>query len=187
MRIGIVSDIHGQPKALAAALAAIGPVDELLCLGDSISHARFCNDTVALLRSYDALTILGNHEEAFFAGQGRDAVHVERDLADWLASRPSRIDIVLGGRRVTIVHSTPWPSAHAYVAPTHPDFSRFGGEDVDLLLYGHTHMPTIKQVSATLVVNPGSVGEGRPTDDGFVRSCAVVDLATLSAEIVDLD
>ncbi|MGE4430947.1 MAG: metallophosphoesterase [Sphingobium sp.] len=187
MRLGIVSDIHGQWRALEAAIAAMGTIDHLVCLGDSIQQAAFSNETTALLRRNEALTILGNHEEAFFAGPGRNAPGVDPDLAGWLAARPARIACEMAGRRVLIVHSTPWPSSHAYVPPGHRDFGRFDEADADILLYGHTHMPVVRQLGSTLVVNPGSTGEGRPTSNGFVRSCAVLDLATAEARIIDLD
>ncbi|MFW2829182.1 metallophosphoesterase family protein [Sphingomonas sp. ID0503] len=187
MHVGIVSDIHGQVRALEAALEAMGPIDRLICLGDSIQQAAFSNETVALLRAMDALTILGNHEEAFFAGAGRTSPSVDEKLAEWLATRPTEIACEMDERRVLIVHSTPWPSAHAYVPPGHRDFHRFEEAVADVILYGHTHQPVVTRLGERLIVNPGSTGEGRPTDAGFVRSCAVLDLATLSAEVIDLD
>jgi len=187
VRLGIVSDIHGQHHALQAALTAMGSIDGLLCLGDSINQAQFSNRTVALLRNLDAVTIVGNHEEVFFAGSGRSGAGVDAELADWLAARPAQLEVSLNDKRLLLVHSTPWPSMHAYVSPTHRDFGRFGEVHADLVLYGHTHRPLIRQIGSVLVVNPGSVGEGRPADHGFVRSCAVLDLASLAAEIIDLD
>jgi putative phosphoesterase len=187
MRLGIVSDIHCQVGALRAALDAMGTIDRLACLGDSIQQGCFCNETVALLRERDALTIRGNHEEAFFAGTGRSSTRVDPELADWLASRPASIAFEAAGRRVLLVHSTPWPSRHAYVPPNHRDFSRFAEPDADIVLYGHTHMPVAQETGGVLVVNPGSVGEGRPTTAGFVRSCAVLDLTSREATIIDLD
>jgi putative phosphoesterase len=187
MRYGVVSDIHGQPRALEQALAAMGPLDGLLCLGDSISQTRFCNATVALLRAHEAVTIIGNHEEAFFAGGARDRAGVDRDLADWLAERPMRLELQVGGRRLVLAHSTPWPSGHAYVPEGHHDFHRFAVPGADVVLYGHTHQPLVRQLGHCLVVNPGSVGEGRPGPHGFVRSCAVLDVDAREAEIIDLD
>jgi putative phosphoesterase len=185
MRLGIVSDIHGQPRALERALAAMQPFDRLVCLGDSISQTRFCPETVALLRAHDALAILGNHEEHHFATVPHSPAHAE--LAGWLASRPATIEATLASRRLCIVHSTPWPSDHAYVPGRHRDFHRFAVPGADVVLCGHTHQPLVRRLGDVLVVNPGSVGEGRPTADGFVRSCAVLDLATLEATIIDLD
>jgi predicted phosphodiesterase len=43
-------------------------------------------------------------------------------------------------------------------------------------MYGHTHVPIATRVAKTLVINPGSAGEGRPTTHGFISSCAVLDL-----------
>ncbi|MFC6438221.1 metallophosphoesterase family protein [Novosphingobium resinovorum] len=57
----------------------------------------------------------------------------------------------------------------------------------DVLIYGHTHVPVVRRLGGTLVINPGSVGEGRPEPRGFVRSCAVLDTATGEARIIDLD
>lgn len=187
MRFGIVSDIHCQPAALRAALAAMGRIDGLICLGDAINQANFCNETVGLLRAHDAITIVGNHEEVFFAGPGRHRPPVDSDLADWLTGRPGSLETCLGGMRALLVHSTPWPSGHAYVPQGHRDFHRFAVPDVDVVLYGHTHQPVVCQLGGTLVVNPGSVGEGRPTMSGFVRSCAVLDTQARRAFTIDLD
>ena len=187
MRFGIVSDIHCQADALRRAIAAMGAIDGLICLGDAINQAGFCNDTVALLRAHAALTIRGNHEEAFFAGPGRRRPQIDPALADWLATRPEQIETELGDLRVLIVHSTPWPSGHAYVPQGHRDFHRFAVPGFDVVLYGHTHQPVVRRVGTTLVINPGSVGEGRPTAHGFVRSCAVLDTDSGSGTLIDLD
>ncbi|HZU63576.1 MAG TPA: metallophosphoesterase family protein [Novosphingobium sp.] len=186
MRLGVVSDIHGQPQALARALELMGPIDRLVCLGDAINQTRFCNETVAMLRAQAALTIRGNHEDLFFAG-GPTGADVDPGLAGWLAACPQRLDIALGGRRLTVVHSTPWPSGHAYVPGHHRDFHRFAVAGADVVLYGHTHQPLVRWLGPVLVVNPGSVGEGRPTPQGFRRSCALVDLAGPAARIIELD
>lgn len=187
MRLGLVSDIHCQARALETAIDAMGRIDRLVCLGDSIHQAAFSNETVALLRAQDALTIRGNHEEAFFAGPGARAPSVDPGLAQWLAARPDRMLCQIAGRRILIVHSTPWMSEHAYVPPGHRDFGRFAEAEADIILYGHTHMPVVARLDSMLVVNPGSTGEGRPTDHGFIRSCAILDLESCSAEIIDLD
>ena len=187
MRIGVVSDIHCQPAALEQAIAAMGRIDRLVCLGDAISQASFCNDTVALLRAHDALTILGNHEEAFFEGPGRNGARVDADHAAWLAERPGRVETRFAALRTLIVHSTPWSSGHAYVPHAHRDFHHFGVPGFDVVMYGHTHQPLACRQGGVLVINPGSVGEGRPTLDGFVRSCAVLDAEAGEAWIIDLD
>ena len=52
----------------------------------------------------------------------------------------------------------------------------------DLVVYGHTHVPDIRKVKNTLVVNPGEVSTylyGKST-------VALVDLDTLNGKIVEL-
>jgi putative phosphoesterase len=181
VKVGLISDIHGNFTALSRALELMGDVDELFCLGDSINQYRFCNETVALLRGREAHVILGNHEEVFFSRLGeraRAAAWIDRDLMDWLGSHPHRLDLTLAGRRVLLVHSTPWPSGGAYVLPHHADFARFGETSAEVVAYGHTHQPVAQRVGATLVLNPGSTGEARLVEGRLELSCAVLDLAT---------
>ena len=40
MIVGIVSDVHGNARGLATALARMGDVDVLLCAGDLVGQAR---------------------------------------------------------------------------------------------------------------------------------------------------
>lgn len=185
--IGVVSDIHGNAPALHRALELMGPVDELLCLGDSISESRFSNDTVALLRDRGFLTILGNHEQVFLSRLGertRTAPWIDPALMSWLAGQPSRRTLQRQGRELLLVHSTPWEPGGEYVCGHDVAFARFGETSADVVLYGHTHLPLVRRVRNTLVVNPGSVGESRATDGGPGLSCAVLDLAALDAKII---
>ncbi|WP_421999842.1 metallophosphoesterase family protein [Reyranella sp.] len=185
MKVGIVSDLHCNIAGLDRALATMGPVEALLCLGDSISEHRFSNAVIARLRERDAITILGNHEEVFLGAAGvraRSAPEIDRDLLDWLAGQPHRRDVLLGGKRILMVHSTPWEPRGSYVLPTSSELERFGEADADILLYGHTHRQVVRRVGRVLVVNPGSAGEGRDPHNGRQLSCAVLD--TVTEEVV---
>jgi len=187
VRIGVVSDIHGNAAALARALELMGAVDELLCLGDCINEFQFSNDTVALLRERGAVAIQGNHEEQFFSAAGtraRAAPWIEPQLMAWLAGQPRERRLQRAERELLLVHATPWPSAGAYVCAHHRDFARFGETTADILLYGHTHVPVAQRVKDTLVVNPGSTGESRLVDGRLELSCAVLDVARVEAQIM---
>src|SRR5205814_312631 len=86
--------IHCNAAGLRQALALMGDVDDLICLGDSIYEYRFSNEVVGLLKERGARVILGNHEEYFFGPQGERARArdgVDPALTEWLASRPSAI------------------------------------------------------------------------------------------------
>ena len=188
MLLGIVSDIHCNAAGLSHALALMGDIDELICLGDSIWEYRFSNEVAQTLRERQAHTILGNHEEVFFGPLGERArARADNDLAlmDWLEGRPHRTALDCGGKRALLVHSTPWEPRGAYIYPDHPDLIRFAEADADFVLYGHTHRQLAQRIGRVLVINPGSAGDARDHANGRQLSCAVLDTASEEARIID--
>jgi putative phosphoesterase len=188
MKVGVVSDIHCNARGLSQALAIMGDIDELICLGDSIYEYRFSNEVVALLRTRGAQVIVGNHEEYFFGPHGararaRDGIDTE--LAAWLAAQPHRREIEIGGKRLLLIHSTPWEPRGAYVHPGSTLLAGFGAADADFVLYGHTHQQLVERIGRVLVINPGSAGDGRDHRNGGQLSCAVLD--TVSEEVTFFD
>lgn len=188
MKLGIVSDIHCNAAGLRTALALMGDVDRLICLGDSIWEYRFSNEVAEILREREAHTILGNHEECFFGPLGERArarPDNDRALMEWLEAQPHRASLDCGGKRVLLVHSTPWEPRGAYIHPESPLLARFAEADADFVLYGHTHRQVAKRFGRVLVVNPGSTGDARDHGNGRQLSCAVLDTASEEVRILD--
>ncbi len=188
MKLGIVSDLHCNIDGLDRALEIMGPIDTLLCLGDSIYEYGFSNAVIGRLRELDALTILGNHEEVFLGasgGRARSRSDIDRSLLGWLAERPHRHELLIDGKRILMVHSTPWEPRGSYVHPHSSELERFGEADADIVLYGHTHRQVVRRVGRVLVVNPGSAGDGRDPRNGGQLSCAVLDTATEEVVVHD--
>lgn len=188
MKVGIVSDIHCNVAGLQQALSLMGEVDELICLGDSIYEYRFSNDVVRILKDRRAQVIVGNHEEYFFGPTGERARArdgIDPALAGWLANRPYRSEMEANGRRLLLVHSTPWEPRGAYVHPGSGLLARFGEADADIVLYGHTHQQLVRRVGKVLVINPGSAGEARDHRNGRQLSCAVLDTASEEVRLID--
>lgn len=188
MKIGIVSDLHCNREGLLRALDLIGDCDELLCLGDSIYEYRFSNEVVEILRERGALTILGNHEEGFLGPQGaraRAAPWIDPLLVDWLAARPPRLALEIAGKKLLLVHSTPWEPRGTYVYPHSSLLARFAEADADFVLYGHTHHQLVRRVGRVLVINPGSTGEARDHGNGRQLSCAVLDTGSEEVAVID--
>jgi len=188
MKVGIVSDIHCNLDGLSQALALMNGVDELICLGDSIYEYRFSNEVVGLLRQREARVIVGNHEEYFFGPHGaraRARNGVDPVLAGWLAGQPHRRELTIGGKRLLLVHSTPWEPRGAYIHPESALLAGFGDADADFVLYGHTHQQLVRRVGRVLVINPGSCGDARDSRNGGQLSCAVLD--TVGEEVMLFD
>ena len=174
----------GQLLVRVLAAAANFP-DALLCLGDSIYEYRFSNAVIGRLRELDALTIQGNHEEVFLGAAGaraRSGAEIDRASLDWLAGRPHRRELRIDGKRILMVHSTPWEPRGSYVLPQSAELQRFGEADADIVLYGHTHRQFVGRIGRILVVNPGSAGDARDPHNGGQLSCAVLD--TVTEEVV---
>ncbi|HEX2943203.1 MAG TPA: YfcE family phosphodiesterase [Rhodopila sp.] len=188
MKVGIVSDIHCNIQGLDLALDAMGDVGELLCLGDSIFEYQFSNDVITRLRERRAHIIHGNHEEVFLSPAGQRARQrpgIDPALLAFLAEQPSRRYLDFAGKRLLLVHSTPWEPRGEYIHPHSSKLDRFAEADADIVLYGHTHCQVAKRVGRVLVINPGSAGDARDSRNGRKLSCAVLDMQSEEVRIID--
>jgi putative phosphoesterase len=136
-RIGVVSDTHmfSRGKKLPDALVeGLAGVDLLLHAGDFTDPA-----VVPLLESIAPLeAVAGNN----------DGVAIVQRFG-------FRKIVKAGGRRIGLVHghegpgrSTEWKALHA-----------FREEAVDIVVFGHSHIPYYERIDGLLLFNPGS-----PTD-----------------------
>lgn len=184
MKIGIVSDIHGNLEGLDAALARMSAADEIFCAGDAFDECRFSNGVIARLREIGACYVLGNHEQVLLSAAGERAQQrpdVDPELLEWTRHQPRWIETRVDGKRLVMFHATPFPPHSEYVYPHSPALARFGEVKADFAIYGHTHTPLARSIGATLVINPGSAGEGRDSTRGHRLSCALLD--TRSGEV----
>ena len=159
----------------------------MLCLGDSINEAQFCNETIAALKARGARVILGNHEEAFLSAAGeaaRDGNGADRALVAWLAGQPLRQMLEVGGKKLLMIHSTPWEPRGDYIFPHSPHLERFAEADADVVLYGHTHAQVVRRVGRVLVVNPGSAWMASYGGNAWQLRCAILDTATEDVELI---
>ncbi|ELY64326.1 metallophosphoesterase family protein [Natronococcus jeotgali] len=190
MRVGLISDVHGNRVALEAVLADMPAVDELLCAGDIVGYNPWPAACVAELRDRDVPTVMGNHDAAVadetpfrFNSMARAGVEhaleqLSADQLEWLADLPEeRLEC---DGRVKLVHGHP-DDPDRYTRYTYPDeFSPRLLGDEDVLVLGHTHVQGVERYGEGIVVNPGSVGQPR---DGDPRAAyAVLDLEAMTVE-----
>jgi putative phosphoesterase len=184
MKLALIADIHCNAEALRIALDRIGQVDELLCAGDAVYQFRFSGDVMQLLRGRGARYILGNHEDVLLGRWGehaRSAPHVRADDLAWMAAQPARIETMVDGKRLVMVHGSPWEPHNEYIYPNSHSLGRFAEIDADYVVLGHTHYQMAERVGRALVINPGSAGEARDPRNGFALSYALLD--TQSGEV----
>ncbi|MCU4972224.1 metallophosphatase family protein [Halobacteria archaeon AArc-m2/3/4] len=187
MRVGLVSDIHGNRVALEAVLSDMPSVDALACAGDVVGYNPWPAECVDAMRKRDVPTVLGNHDAAVvdrtgfrFNGMAQAGVkhaieHLEDDHLEWLESLPEERREFDG--RVKLVHGHP-ENPDRYTYPE--DFSPRLLGDEDVLVLGHTHVQHAERYADGIVVNPGSVGQPR---DGDPRAgYAVLDLEAMTVE-----
>jgi len=183
MRLGVISDIHGNLPALEAVEKAMPPVDGVVCAGDVVGYNPWPSECLDRIRKLDAPTVQGNHDRAVavdggarFNAMARAGVDYARtELTDdqraWLDELPTERFVDDG--RVHIVHGHPDnPDRYTYPASFSPSMLADG---VELLIVGHTHIQSVRRFDEGVVLNPGSVGQ--PRDGDPQASFAVVDLA----------
>jgi uncharacterized protein len=186
MKIGIVSDIHADARALRRTLQDMPSVDRILCAGDSISDYRFCAETVDILQRAQVQCIQGNHEASLFGGRNphyfrKCQQEYAPDLLDFLASAPLSLTFEAAGGSVLMVHASPWEPFDEYIYPHSPQLARFAQLPYDFIIFGHTHVPMVHRVDGVTVINPGSCSQ--PRDQDRRGSYAILDLEQRVVEL----
>ena len=179
MKIGLVSDIHADPRALRRVLEDMPSVDRVLCAGDAISEYRFCAETADLLLRAGVQCIQGNHEVVLFGGANphyltKCRAQFAPELLALLATAPASLEFEHAGTTVLMVHASPWQPFNEYILPNSPQLPPFATLPYDFVILGHTHIPMLRRVEGVTVINPGSCSQ--PRDQEPHGSYAVLDL-----------
>jgi putative phosphoesterase len=196
MRLGLVSDIHGDPVALELAWAHLitMKVDRIACAGDLVGYGPFPDRVVAFLQERQIPSVRGNHDRwAVSRGPGGPDEFgggtPSRETLEYLGNLPADFLIEAGTRIGVVVHGSPSSDMEFVNRHTHPPTVLKGylrALGCDLLVVGHTHQPMwYRSPGGGLVVNPGSV-VSMPVIDSS-RSFAVVDLARLDVTFHEVE
>jgi putative phosphoesterase len=196
MRLGLISDIHGDPAALEQAwthLTTMG-VDRIVSAGDLVGYGPFPDQVIEFVRDHQISSVRGNHDrwalgrktgEADEFGGGTPSA----STLEFLASLPGELLVEAEAVVGVIVHGSPRSDMEFVSRRTHPPAVLRGylrDLDCDLLVVGHTHQPMWYQSpSGRLVVNPGSVVSVPVIDSS--RTFAVVDIPRLTVTFHELE
>jgi putative phosphoesterase len=187
-RVAVITDIHANLPALEAVLEAIEStdVDAVYCGGDLVGYGPHPNEVCALIEKRAIPTIYGNYDYAIArdlddCGRayrdrhdrelGQRSVewtlaHTDRRSKDFMRGLPFDLRFDLGANRVRLVHGSP-RKVNEYLFENKPahTFERIAaGADCDVLVFGHTHQPWVREYGGVLFVNCGSVGKPKDGD-----------------------
>lgn len=176
MRLGLISDLHGNLSALEAVLGELERegVDRIVCLGD-VAVGPLPSETLNRVRDLGCPVVMGNWDAAFVAGlppatdelsqmlneiNGWWSEQLTDEDREFTRSFVPTLELELDGLPVLCFHGSPRSFDEMLVATT-PDGElegMFPGPRPPLLIGGHTHLQLIRRFDASLIVNPGSVG-----------------------------
>lgn len=201
MKIGIISDIHGNIDALESVLEALKSenCEKIFCLGDLAMAGPEPNKTVNYIREFmknsDFTLIQGNTD--FMLSNYSDEIYnkllslnkimafaykndiedLSKDNLEFLSKLPKTKEIEFFGIKILLVHGSPRKQDENI----YPDMPAEQIEEIisatnaDLIFCGHTHLPCGYQTkSGKTVVNVGSVG--RPFSLYPEACCVVLDV-----------
>ena len=187
-RIAIFSDLHGNSAATAATLAAIDEAapDAVYCLGDLVGYGARPNETIELVRARGIPTIIGNYDDGVGFDRDdcgcayKDKEEEERGQQSLFWSRRAttaenkaylrtllpEIRFEAEGVRFRLVHGSPRRmNEYLFEDRDARSLERIArGANCDVLVFGHTHRPWIKEIEGVLMVNDGSAGKPKDGD-----------------------
>ncbi|MCL4306127.1 metallophosphoesterase family protein [bacterium] len=190
MKLGIISDIHGNLPALEAVIEDCERqgLASIICLGDIVGYGASPNDCCELVREKCFACVMGNHDSAlcgltpmqFFNAYARSAIEWSVNVMDdshlnWLKGLP----LVHSVESVLCVHATPKdPGAWNYIHNPDEAIQHFDAMPPGRTAFiGHSHIPAhFAGPENRRIINVGSVGQ--PRDRNPQASYVVFDTET---------
>ncbi len=153
----IASDIHGREDTVKRLLEIERSIDSsaIILLGDILYHGPR-NDIPPSYNPKGAIKLLESVKDKIIAVRGNCDAEVDLMVLPFDLSQNER-EIEYEKLRITLTHGH------------HLDFSNL--KSGKIILYGHTHIPEIKRLNKTLLINPGSISIPK---NGFKESYAIL-------------
>jgi len=176
MRIGVVSDTHGNPVAFRAAMARLGKIDLLVHAGDILYHPPRlgCTEGYDLLGLVEVLNTLGI---PIIAARGNCDSEVYEELLEFPVQSPYAF-ASCEGARVLVNHG------HLLKKQELAELGRKTG--VHYVVSGHTHLPALERSDGVVMMNPGSPSLPKYELNGKPIPSAGV-ISEVSAQIINID
>jgi predicted phosphodiesterase len=193
VRIGLLSDAHGNIEAFeyAVALLSSSDIDATYYLGDSVGYIPG-PEVVSSLERLDVTPILGNHEHMLlnndYSSTDDDAYQLSNTRASmsnsmlrYVRSWPIKLQIEFAERIVIMVHGSLADPVRGYVYPD-TELNDISSETPVTVFMGATHRPFARKIGNTSYINVGSCG--LPRDSGDMGSVVLYDVELDHARIL---
>src|SRR5512132_788911 len=203
--VAVITDIHANLPALEATLArldALG-IRRVYCGGDLVGYGPHPNEVCALIAEQGIPTIYGNYDYAIARDLedcgcayvtprdrelGQRSVdwtlhHTDQASKDFMRELPFDLRFSVGEVRVHLVHGSP-RKVNEYLFEDKPArlYERLAAAETDdVLVFGHTHRPWVREHGGVLFVNCGSVG--KPKDGDPRGAFAVLEAADAGVRV----
>lgn len=173
MRIGLLSDTHGDPVAWQKALTVFGEVDLVLHAGDVLYHGIF-NPITSDYDPRRLVELLNACPFPMVHARGNCDSEVDQLALD--SHILSDFAFVSAGRtRILVTHG------HRH---TEEELARMGSRGrIDLVHRGHTHVPGLSLIEGVAIFNAGSCA--LPKQEGGFGTVGVLEDGTISVFDVD--
>jgi putative phosphoesterase len=194
MRLGILSDIHGNIYALEKVLAQAKKlgVQALLILGDLTGYYYHTREVLEVLADWPVNGIIrGNHEDYLIKitegilsrenilkkyGSSINIAleEISRDQLNYIKNLKETVNVKVDSMDIYLAHGSPW-NHDEYIYPDADieTWQKFNSYRSDFVFLGHTHYPYIHIGKNIIVANPGSVGQSRI--HGGIADWAILD------------
>jgi putative phosphoesterase len=189
MRIGLISDIHGNAAHLERALDRLQQsVDAILCAGDLVDGADQPEAVINTLKDRQIPCVCGNHDTDKLddEAKGKHDPALSAASLKYLEDLPFSLDFQYDDYKLRLIHATPWHNGvhvFSYSSRTLLDRMLDQTADADIIVIGHTHEPMAIHYRDRWILNPGSVHLDRFEDRA---SFAILNTADFQFEVFDI-
>jgi diadenosine tetraphosphatase ApaH/serine/threonine PP2A family protein phosphatase len=194
MRVAVISDVHGNARALEAVLVELerDRPDALWCLGDTVGYGARPTDCCALVEATADLCLAGNHDlvvsgalglEEFSLDAAAAASWSREVLSDKARAWLSGLEPQALAEGLELYHGSPRDPVWEYVLTEYVALASLEATTAPAVLVGHSHVALavgivdgklggdlapqgtrVSFASARWLLNPGSIGQPRDRD-----------------------
>src|ERR1700719_4388414 len=179
MQFAVLADIHGNLPALEAVAAEIDRLrpDLVFVAGDFQNRGPNPREVTEFVSASGWTLLRGNHEDYVIRQSEKAQTEDLTDYYNWLPARWTAdltSDFVESikqlpiattfkgpdGRSITVAHGSPRSNNEGFFPRTTEAKARemIGNDPPSLLCVGHSHVPFVRQINTTHLVNVGAVG-----------------------------